>query len=295
MEEEVLIIKPGELFLKSSHTRRRFEKILYKNIKAYLKQKELDYDYMQRDQSRIFVYTDDTEDAFQLKNVFGIISLSAAVQVGVDLEIIKKTTLELLKKHKLTKAKTFAVRVKRATKELPMTSLELAQEVGKYIQEKTKAKVDLKKPDKEVFIEIIRNRAFIFTKVIRGHGGLPIGTQGKVICLMSDSAKSKKAAFTMLKRGCEIIPLHLRTDEKKHLKFLKNAKDLQDFSIGHKFKPLSLRWDKKFNLKDAVIEAENIAKENDAKAIVLGKIPNLKKLKDAQEAVKLPILTPLVK
>jgi|GEM_PF-536999 len=293
MEPEVLIIKPAELFLKSPAIRSRFEKELLRNVKAYLKQKELDFEFIQRDQSRIFVYTDDIEDCFGLKNVFGIVTISAAVQVGAELDTMRETALQMIQEDGLKKTNSFAVRAKRVTKELPMNSQELAGNIGAYIQEKTKAKIDLKHPDKQVFVEVMQGKAFIFTKVIRCYGGLPVGTQGKVVCLMNDSEASKKAAWHMMKRGCEIIPVHIRLDEKVHLKFLKNCEELQEFSIGHRFKPNSVRLGSEFSLKAAVIEAEKIAKENNAKAIILGKTPGLKELKEAQNQITLPILAPL--
>ena len=287
MEFEVVIVKPAELILKSKQVRKNFEQILIRNIKSCLKQKEIEFDRMERRGARILIYSPEPEEVMKdIQTIFGIVSLSLAVEIGTEISALKRTALELALDTGLNKDKTFGVRVKKAT-ESSLKARDLESEIGADIQKHTKAKVNLTKPDIWVRIEIINKHAFLFTEVVRGLGGLPLGVSGKAVCLISDSKESALAAWMIMKRGCEVFPLHLRSDEKENIKFRKNCSLLEKFAWGSKIKPHSIK--SKFTLKNALSEAEKLAKETKAKAIVLGsrKIPkNLK--------AKLPIFTPLI-
>jgi len=320
MEPELIIAKPAELILKSSAIRARFETQLIKNIKAALKENNINYDHISRLQSRILIYTDEIEEALTtLKRIFGIVVLSPAVEIGTDLEAIKRTALDMAKQSGLKRNKTFAVQTKRVTKEFKLTSPEINQIVGEFIQKKIKSKVNFKQPDIRIYIELIGKRTFIFTKIIRAYGGLPVGTQGKVVCLMSGGLDSPVAAWMMLKRGCEIIPLHMRISEREHQKFLQLCKQLQKFSAGHKIKPHSINWRpflekltrklkklKKiswtciFCKHQMLLEAQKLAKKEGANAICIGSSlgqvasQTIENIAVSHYGIDVPILTPLI-
>lgn len=289
MEPELIILKPAELILKGRRVRLRFEAQLVRNVKSALKENNIEYDRIDRTRARTLVYTDEIEEALSvLKRVFGIVTLAPAVEIGVDLTAIKQTAMELAKEAGLTKNKTFSVRARRVTKEFKLTSQQINEQVGEFILKKSKAKVNLTQPDIEIDIELIGKRAFLFTNVVKSYGGLPVGTQGKVVCLMSGGTSSAVAAWMMLKRGCEIIPLHIRDTEKEHQKFLQLCEQLQKYSAGHKVKPYSIK-----TKQDKVLAAEELAKKEGAKAIVID-TQKLKDLDAAQQKVGLPVLTPLI-
>ncbi|MBN2122630.1 tRNA 4-thiouridine(8) synthase ThiI [Candidatus Micrarchaeota archaeon] len=122
--------------------------------------------------------------------------------------------------------KTFAVRTKRSDKEFPLKSMEVSGEIGSRIGEKTKSKVDLGNPQITAHIEIMKGKALVFFKKEKGFGGLPVGSAGKILCLMSGGIDSPVAAALMMKRGCEVDFLHIHPFEEK------GAEKVQKSKIG---------------------------------------------------------------
>jgi len=286
MEPEVIIVKPGELFLKSKPVRRKLFKQLIKNIKQALKLNDVDFDYVFEEEARILVYTDEINEALTvIKNVFGITKLAPAVQVGSRLEIINEAALELAK---LSKTKTFDVKTKRVYKKFPLTSVEISNEVRTYLADKTGARVNYKKPNVTVNIELLENKTFIYIDGILGLGGLPIPASGKVLCLCDSSFDSIIASWLFMRRGCEIVPLHLRVDEREHTQYLNHTKSLGTFSYGFRLKPYSEKLE-----EDMIEQAEAFAKEVGAKAIVLA-TQDPKKLPKLKKQTELTIFAPLI-
>jgi thiamine biosynthesis protein ThiI len=137
-----------------------------------------------------------------LQRIFGIVSMSPAVQTKSNMSSLSNLAVNI-SKGALTEEKTFAIRVTRSGNH-KYTSQDVAVELGNDLVKITKASVDLTKPDFKIFIEIRDERAFIFTEKIRGTGGLPLGTQGKLLALIDDS-DSILAAWYLMRRGCTII------------------------------------------------------------------------------------------
>jgi len=289
MEPELIIIKPAELFLKSKPVRAKFFKQLTKNIKAALLLNSIDFDHVIKEESRLLVYTDEIAESLDvIKNIFGIAKLAPAVQTGSRLEVIKEHALEQAKDAGIEG--TFDVKTKRVFKQFPLTSVQISQEVRKFLADNTNAKVKYKNPDLTIYIELLENKSFIYTSLLNGLGGLPIPVSGKVLCLCDSSLDSIVAAWLFLRRGCEVVPLHLRVDEKEHSVFLRNVGSLEKFSYGSRLKPHSIKLD---SSKDLVEQADKYAQEVDAKAIVLA-TQNVNKLKTLKGQTELPIFTPLL-
>ncbi|MBD3262779.1 tRNA 4-thiouridine(8) synthase ThiI [Candidatus Woesearchaeota archaeon] len=317
MKSELIILKSAEILLKGTPVRRKFEAQLIRNIRAKLKSENISYTKINKTHSRFLIYTNETEKALNaLKKVFGIVSLSPAIKIKTNLETIQSAALKF---SKLTKNKSFAVRAKRVTKDFKQTSQEINETVGAYLQKQTKANVDLDNPDITINIELIGKTTYLFTKTTKGFGGLPVGTQGKIVCLMSGGMDSPVAAWMMLKRGCEIIPLHLRISKDEHQKFLKLVKQLQKFSAGHKIKPKVIAWKPKlekltkklksknklswtciFCKHQMLLEAEKLAEKQGAKAICIGSSlgqvasQTLDNIAVTHHGIEIPILTPLI-
>jgi thiamine biosynthesis protein ThiI len=196
----MILVRFGEIFLKGEN-KIVFEQKLVSNIKESLKHYGVESS-VKRDRTRVYVENDNAVDA--LKPVFGIVSFSVALKLEIDLEKIKQKVCEILSDMKPT-PKTFRISSQRVKKDFKLTSPEINVEVGAYIVEKLALKVKLVEPDVNVGIEIIDD-AYIFTESIRGQGGLPAGVEGNVITLI-DSENSFKAAYLMLKRGCNVYPV----------------------------------------------------------------------------------------
>ena len=103
---------------------------------------------------------------------------------------------------------TFRVLTKRAEKRFPKTSMDIDREVGAYLCEQTGKRVDLTKPDLTVHIELLKQEAYYGFRKEPGPGGLPVGTGGKVVCLISGGIDSPVAAYRMIKRGCRVVFVH---------------------------------------------------------------------------------------
>jgi thiamine biosynthesis protein ThiI len=101
---------------------------------------------------------------------------------------------------------TFAIRPRRSG--VSISSEQIGRVVGDAVRTATGSSVDLDEPDLEIFVEARKDRAFIFTEVVKGVGGLPLGSQGKMLVLISGGIDSPVAAWMMMKRGCPVTLLH---------------------------------------------------------------------------------------
>ncbi len=198
------MVRYGEIGIKSDRVRSRYERTLVQNIRKALAFCEVPYDSIKRDFGRIFVQTEDPRAAFAIANVFGVVSTSCVNECLADLESITSTALQLIT-PKLTPGKSFGIRARR-TGTHHFSSKDIGVIVGRSIVEQLGAPVRLSQPDVQVFIDVRADRAYVYTEVIPGVGGLPLGTQGKIVALISGGIDSPVAAWLMMKRGCTILP-----------------------------------------------------------------------------------------
>lgn len=276
----LFLVRYGELGLKSPKVKKRFQKMLKKNIEDTFLKKDTQC-ITSMDWGRIYLHTDNDALAEEiLKRTFGITSFSKVVECSSDIEEVCKTAAEY-SKHKVPKNSSFAVRAKRVG-EHEYTSQDVAKEVGSAILSANKEKnlkVNLSKPDNKIYVEVRHNRAFIFSEKIRGLGGFPIGTQGKVLAVISDK-KSLYAAWLMMKRGCSTKLLCL--DEET----LDLAKSLE--SWGSTLKPTTIKLE-----NNPLEKALGMANKIRAEALVLGstfeEFENEGKIKTS-----IPIFYPLI-
>ena len=198
---ELIIVRYGEIALKGKETRKHFESILVRNIKFALGKNYI-INRTEREWGRIYVYTDQVEKSLLvLKKIFGVTSVSPAIQTSSDIKSISKLAVEV-SRGELRGGKTFAIRATRTGKH-DFTSQDVAVQIGSDIVKATKAIVNLTKPDFELFIEIRNDKAFVFTEKIRGMGGMPVGSQGRILALV-DSPYSVLAAWYLIRRGCNV-------------------------------------------------------------------------------------------
>ncbi len=183
----VLIARYGEIFLKGKN-RLDFERKLVGNIKKMFGVGVV------RKRNRLLV-----DGGVDLRRVFGLISYSPAVEVNLDIDEIKSKVLELIKDKKF---ETFAVAAKRMASKF-LSSQEMNEQIGCFVIGELKKKVNLGNPDLTIGIEIIDDKAYVFTETIGCFGGLPAGVEGKVILLVSNE-KSLLAGLMMMKRGCDL-------------------------------------------------------------------------------------------
>ena len=210
MNHDVIIARYGEIGLKSPKIRSRFERKLVKNIKATF---ECEVD---RNQGRIYIFPQDFYEGIEkLNRVFGVVSYSPATSTDSTYEGIDGTlteyTEDLMSEGILDENTKFAIKCRRVGNH-DYTSQEMAAHCGGVVRNVVLAPVDLTNPDLTIFVEIRENKAFIYHEKIKGPGGLPLGTQGRVVVLLSSGIDSPVAAYLMMKRGCEVVALHCNND-----------------------------------------------------------------------------------
>ena len=127
----------------------------------------------------------------RLRRVFGIANFVVAWEVAAEIEAIRSVLADLIGTSSF---ESFKIDARRGTKDFPLNSQQLNQQLGSFVQERTKAKVRMENPDAVFYVEIVRGRAFLYLRKIPGSGGLPSGTGGKVLCLLSGGIDSPVAA-----------------------------------------------------------------------------------------------------
>ncbi len=200
--QDVVLVRYGEITLKDSWTRQNWERILAGNITFSLHRAGVEHK-IERGEGRIFVHTSDPRASEIVARVFGVVSTSPAVTVVSDLEEISRVAVELAIQ---AKPSTFAIRPRRSG--VSFSSENIGRIVGEAVRVATHSTVDLDKPELEIFVEARKNRTFVFREVIKGVGGLPLGSQGRMLVLISGGIDSPVAAWMMMKRGCPVTLLH---------------------------------------------------------------------------------------
>lgn len=308
-----ILIAYGEMFLKSEGVKKLFQKRLINNLHFFLKKGNIDFK-LSFFRERIFIETEQIKKASRIiKKVFGISWLAESF-------CFSKTTLKELsgfinKNYPdwIKKNETFAVRLKLEKELLKESREKIIDKIAKNI----KRKVNLTKPKKEIFVEIRKNGWFLYFKKIKGAGGFPVGSGGKVLSLISGGIDSPTAAYLITKRGAENVWLHFHSfplvsntsiEKVKELAkiFLKYQPHLKIYFIP--FQKAQIKIKTRIPAKYRILLyrrlmlriAEKIAKKENCHALVTGEslgqvssqtLPNIKII---EEGVKIPILRPLI-
>lgn len=232
MQYDHILIRYGELGLKGKNIKRFIVK-LQENVQRKLK--EFPHAKVQRTQGRMFVLLNGHDPGpiiEKCKNVFGIQSLSLAIKIENDLEKIKHATLFALQNGE--DVQTFKVSVRRIEKSFPVGSQEMNQILGGHLLSNTEGyTVDVHHPDLAIKVEIRAEATYITSDVIPGLGGLPVGTSGKSLLLLSGGIDSPVAGYLAMKRGVQIEAIHFHsppfTSERAKQKVLDLAEELTNF------------------------------------------------------------------
>ena len=207
---DMILLKEGEVVLKGLN-KRYFEQKLTQNIRRRLK--PLGKFRVNVMQSVIYVEPDDegadVDAAFEaLKNVFGIMTLTRAIACEKDADVMLQTAMAYLD-DELRAARTFKVESKRSDKSFPMTSIQLSQYVGGELNEAyDNLTADMHNPDVIVHLEVRDRAAYVHGAPVQGAGGMPVGSNGTAVSLLSGGIDSPVSTYMMAKRGLRIIPVH---------------------------------------------------------------------------------------
>ncbi len=308
-----IIVRYGEIALKSEPVRRRFERQLIENIKLSLK--GLDYE-LRRERGRIFIDTRRPSVATgRLAKIPGIASVSPSLKTNATLGSITSVVVGEAKKI-LSPGMTFAIRTSRVG-EHPFSSRDVNVSAGSAVLAEVKGvRVNLSTPKRRILVEVRGMNAYVFTKTVDGAGGLPVGTQGSATALFSGSLNSFVSSYFTMKRGCMLHPIFFdpkpRTDGRTRKLAVDAARRLADFypklelrvfpygKILRTITEGTARGLANLLCKRAMVRAAGviagqvggaaIVGDEDLKQIAEGGLENLRIIDDACE---LPILRPL--
>ena len=315
----LLLVRYGELALKGNN-RRFFEKKLNKNLAKALH--VVDNAKVIDQHGRVFIEYDIEDEATVVKvvtRVFGIVSVSIAKRVESDFDIIKAQSLVEIQQLIHSKGiKTFKVEVKRSNKGFKMTSPEICREVGAHVLKHFdgQLKVDVHHPDCMLQIEI-RDKTYIFSDRIPGPGGLPLGSTGKGMLLLSGGIDSPVAGYQIAKRGVELEAVHFHsypfTSERALEKVLDLGKILTRYTHNLRIYSVNLLEIQREIAEHCPEEemtilsrrfmmriAEKIALDNRCQCLVTGEnigqvaSQTMEGLTSTNASVNLPVLRPLI-
>jgi tRNA uracil 4-sulfurtransferase len=310
-----IIVHYHEINLKGNN-RGWFENHLHQHAAALLK--ELPHSYIQRFSGRLVIGLDENspaeEIARRLAMVYGIANLAVTREVNAEMESIKAGLAELASTASF---KSFKIDARRGTKDFPLNSQQLNQQLGSYLQDLSATAVRMENPDATFFVEIVGNRAFLYLHKIPGAGGLPTGTGGKALCLLSGGIDSPVAAFRMMRRGCRVAFIHFHSfphttlesqDKVRRLVqilsryqlesrlYLAPFAELQREIVAYAPPPLRVVLYRRFMLRIA----EAIAEKEKAGALVtgdsLGQVASqtMENIRTISAVVALPVFRPLI-
>ena len=227
---KVLLVRYGEVFLKGAN-RPHFLKLLTDNVKRAVKPIG---GRVWLSDSRIYV--SDVEDMDEcvrrVRKVFGLYSVSPAIECEKDLDVIAEQCIEMMK----GKRGSFKVYGKRSDKKFPMNSLEFAAELGgRILESNPHLTVDIHNPQHKLRVEI-RDNCYICCEEIMAVGGLPMGSSGRAALLLSGGIDSPVAGYCMMKRGVRCCAIHFQsppyTGELARDKVMQLAKEMAEYSGG---------------------------------------------------------------
>ena len=218
-KEHIFIVRCGEVALKGMN-KPYFERMLLDRIKKLLK--KFDGVKAYRHEGLIFVRADkelnpgtEGKQAIlkEIGKVFGVASISPAMECESTMEDIGQTAVEyMMEAIEERGVKTFKVNAKRADKNFPVKSPDISRQIGAAVLKGCKIlKVDVHNPDVKLFVDVRHDKSYVYQDKIPGFGGLPLGTNGKGMSLLSGGIDSPVATWMMAKRGMMIEAVHFHS------------------------------------------------------------------------------------
>ncbi len=310
-----ILIRYAEIGLKGKN-RQDFERQLAKNICHSLNLKP---NQVKIEQKQLLLQIKSNlinQSIAKLKQIFGIAWFSPIEEVATDMKKINSLALRLVKNQKFN---TFAIKATRTDKNLAFISQDIAIKVGDSVRKTTKTKVNLNNPDLTIYISAGKRKTLIFTQKISGPGGLPVGSSGKVLSLISGGFDSIISSYLLAKRGAQVdfLHFHVFSHEKKVLQSKINTiiKQLSQSTLSKKlflasYTPFQMAV---LDLKNRqarhelvvfrrlmVKIGEELAKQHGYQALVLGDSlgqvasQTMENIVAVDQAVNIPIFRPLI-
>jgi len=243
MSNQCLIVRYGELFLKGKN-RPDFAQKLVNNINLSFQKNNLFNFNIRKFHDQLIITAKNDKELSKtfpcLKKIFGISTFYLAYQLENDCEKLYKFVENITDYYEINFT-TFKFDISRGDKSFPKNSLTLQKELGGIIVKEQGLKVNLNNPQKTFYIRVYREFTLFFTEKIKGLGGLPVGSSGRVLLLLSGGIDSPVAAYQLMKRGLEVVYLHFYHQKEGQEKV---------FALGEKLSPYN-NFSKQVYLIDA--------------------------------------------
>ena len=316
---DIILLKLGEIVLKGLN-RKSFEQKLMSNVRRRLEPIGKFRVYCL--QSTVYVEAEedgaDMDAAFAaLKKVFGVIKLSRAAACEKDKDAIANLAIEYLRED-MERVRSFKVESKRSDKSFPMTSIELSQYVGGLLAEAyPQVQVDVHEPELTVHLEVRDLAAYVHATPVPGAGGMPVGSNGVAVTLLSGGIDSPVSTYMIAKRGVRLIPVHFfsfpYTSQQAKDKVVELGRQLTEYCGRMTLEVVPFTHIQE-EIRDKCPEeyftlimrrfmmriAKRIADANGAKAVVtgenLGQVASqtMEAMASTQAVIDMPVLQPLI-
>jgi len=212
VEHTAVLVRYGEIGVKSRQTRRRMSRLLARHIRSALREHDIPFSNIRVEFGRIFVESKSAKRAATvISSIFGVVSTSPVVVTDATMESILETGVAVARES-FGPGLSFAVGARRMG-EHSFTSQEIREQLGARILNELddlNLRVNLRSPDQIIYVEVRDKSSYIFTETVPGVGGLPTGSQGPVVCIVTGDASSAVAAYRIMRRGC--VPVWLLFD-----------------------------------------------------------------------------------
>ncbi len=203
---KIILINTDELYLKGKNRRYFFDKLI-SHINSVLKKHSKQEVNLKKEYSRVVLTCEEglSDEVIRfLSDIPGINSLLVGTKTENCIKEIKQQVIKEIKQienHNIT----FKINTQRSNKSFPVTSMDCSREIGAYVLEHfPQMKVKLGNPELEIKVKIHQHNSYVISKNIRGIGGLPAGTNGHIVSLLSGGFDSPVASYLMSKRGCKL-------------------------------------------------------------------------------------------
>ena len=309
MEKEIILVKYSEIGIKSRPVRKKMEDLLIKRLKEKIDTNA------KKTSGRIILYPRQRISEEMLEYLAltpGVKAIAKAIETRLDIEEMKSIARRIVQERN---TRSVAVRANRLDKNLRFKSIDINKAVGEELAKITR--INLDNPEMEIFIDIDKKNAYIYTESIKGIGGLPVGSSGKAIALISGGIDSPVASILALKRGLEVAALHLKLSDIEERRVKETIEKIKRIYPGirlviYEYKPILESISKELRKKGMekymciickrtmIRIATSIAKREGIRVIIMGNnlaqvaSQTLNNLESIHNATDLLILEPLI-
>ena len=313
--QKSVIVRVHEIALKGGNRSFFFNRLI-SNIRTSLK--GLNVERIRKLHMGVEVAFEDESDWYEikdkLKDIFGIVKFYRCYKIRPDMDLIRGFLANEIPRLEF---KTFRISARRGNKNFPLTSVQINNELGKFVEELSGAEVSLANPDLNIHVELQHGDALVYYQEECGLGGLPVGTGGNVLALLSGGIDSPVAAWRMMKRGCRVSFIHFHSfplvegTSREKARELASILNLYQYGstlylvpFGEAQKAILLAVPPVYRVvmyrRFMARIAEGLAIKLNARALVTGESlgqvgsQTLENMVTVREAIDIPVLSPLI-